>query len=610
MKKNRDKHLSQFHETWRMENMFKKTLLALAVAGTSLSATAGVLTVDVKEGADTAAYTTVDALDSGNANQAVNACAQAATALGVSVTLNGQTPNNTANNDDITITNTKNGTFSSTSSVTYTGADACTVVIADQKISATTAKYSLESAQAKGVEINATQIAGIGGYTEEDTISFEVTGGVVNEQASLNAKLESIGTTGVAGTNARGSFTLLGVVGNKILFTVDTGYNGAANEMLRLTGVYVTPNTGVTEVSVASEVQNTANVKYDITPAEKLANLAKQYSAKVHVKGDGIVDVQKDRFEFEANTKDTSDTFLATDESKTGLLNQDTFVVEVTENTTLGNLTPKSGNIVVKGNFSWLKDFAGTDGKLSSAEIASALTLTSFDDLETTGATIGQAKTAGDDVFDTAKLKLNDAMNELTIPVASGADNDIDKYHQVSFKVKGANQNPAAVVALSETTYTASIDFINNKTADNTTSDVALNVVTDAEVAQWTLNGSVVNVPYIPFGPNTQPIIRHTNKGVQTGDISVRYMVEGSSGNTETNEWKPLGVIIEDAKPGVRNLLDIITEKLTAELGNDQFKVALEITTNVPKEDVTVFAAAKITAEGQDRVTIGAFNGQ
>ncbi|MBQ4844352.1 hypothetical protein [Pseudoalteromonas sp. MMG005] len=579
--------------------MFKKTLLALAVAGTSLTATAGILSVDVKEAGATAAGTTIGAL------AAVNGCATAATTLSVTAVTGAFTPNNAAVNDTITITGA-DGANTTASSVTYTGTDACTVVIKDELVSSSTAKYSAESAAAKGVVLSATQIAGIGGFTAEDTITFTVTGGTVNAQSSLGATLKSYGPDGNIATDGDrlGTFTLLGVVGNTILFTVDTGYNGKANEFLRLEGVNVTPSAGATEISVSSEVQNTANVKYDVTPAAKLANLAKQYSAKVHVKGDGIVDVQQQRFQFAANTNDSANTFLATDDS----LTQDTFVVEASEDTTLGNLTPKSGTILVKGNFSWLSDYAGTDGKLSSAEIATALTYAPFDSINTV-APIGQHNAAGDDTIDATKLALNTAMTELTIPLNStGADNDLDKYHQISFKVKGASATPAATVALAETTYTASINLINDKTADATTADTALNVVTDAAVAEWTLNGSVVNVPYIPFGPNTQPIIRHTNKGVQTGDISVRYMVEGSAGNTETNTWKSLGVVIENAKPGVRNLLDVITQKLTAELGKDQFKVALEITTNVPKEDVTVFAAAKITAEGQDRLTIGAFS--
>ena len=54
------------------------------------------------------------------------------------------------------------------------------------------------------------------------------------------------------------------------------------------------------------------------------------------------------------------------------------------------------------------------------------------------------------------------------------------------------------------------------------------------------------------------------------------------------------GCAVEDAKPGVRNLLTVITNALEAELGQVKFKVALEITTNVPTDDVTVYAAAKI----------------
>lgn len=127
-------------------------------------------------------------------------------------------------------------------------------------------------------------------------------------------------------------------------------------------------------------------------------------------------------------------------------------------------------------------------------------------------------------------------------------------------------------------------------------------MVTEA-AGEWTLNGSVIEVPFMPFGPVTQPILRHTNVGAQTGDITLRYMVEGVD-----IEYTDSVVLIEQAAPGVRNLLTEITAALLAD-GYDAsvsgFKVALEITTNVPAEDVKVTAAAKFTSSDTDRLTIG-----
>lgn len=572
--------------------MFKKTLLALAVTGASLSVNAGVLSVDVKE---TAAVKTD--FDAAIAAPTITTCAEAAAALGVSLDL--ATFKDTAAADTIaaSVDNGTPGVYDVTANaVTLTADDTCSVNInADELVSADDAKYSQEGAASKGLSITGKQIAGVGGFQLEDTIIFTVTGGVIDEAASAGATLSGAG--GVT------DFTLLGVVDNTILFTVDA--TQAPRQIVDIAGVVVTPTAGADSVSISSVVQNTANVQYDKSAAVEITKIAKQYSATSFVAADGVIDVATDRFDFEANEDDSADKALALGGAGEAIVN-DTLVVQVTENTTQGNLTPLSGEVVLSGNFSWMMDLdANDDGELSSAEIEAGFNFTPYASVDNlTGALVAGA---ADDANTAGKAELNDEMTELTIPVTVGGG-DIDKYYGVQFVVPGTAGD--ATVSLESTTFTASIDFINDKATDVTTADVDLNVATDLAVGEWTLNGSVVEVPYIPFGPNTQPIIRHTNTGSQTGDISVRYMVEEGNGLAQTHVWKSLGVLVEDAEPGVRNLLSEITTALEAELGQDKFKVALEITTNVPGDDVTVFAAAKVSAEGQDRLTIGAFKGQ
>lgn len=578
--------------------MFKKTLLALAAAGMSASATAGILTVDVVEGANTQNSADVTAIG----GAAVDGCAQAATILGVTATADaGVTPDSKAGADTINdTTGAATSVYSSkASSVNYTGADACDVYIADELVDADDAKYSQEGAEALGLTISAKQIAGVGGLQKEDTIIFTVEGGTVNESASLGATL--------TGTGGPGDFTLLGVVGNQILFTVNAVQ--PARQIVDIDGVVVTPTAGTDAISISSVVQNTANVQYDKSDLAEITKIAKQYSATTDVAADGIIDVATERFDFAANSQDSSDTVLGLNDKGEAITN-DTLVIMNTENTTQGNLTPATGEIVITGNFSWMMDLdANDDGELSATELEAGF---DFNPHKTKVAApapnAGELAGDGDDTLTAGKTALNETMTELTLQVTSGADNDIDKYHAITFTVPGTAGE--AAVSLQPTDFLATVNFVNDKATDGTTSDVDLNVTTDLDVGEWTLNGSVVEVPYIPFGPKTQPIIRHTNTGAQTGDISVRYMVEEGSGLAQTNEWKSLGILVEDAKPGVRNLLTVITDALEAELGQEKFKVALEITTNVPAEDVTVYAAAKVDTTDTDRLTIGAFKGE
>lgn len=599
-----------------MENMFNKTLLALAVAGASLSANAGILAVDAQNQLSESQVAAYDAAIAANANAVCQAYVTAldvtptsktgvkVPAAGTVTTQTGITTSGTApvvhasatTNYDSTATSVVYDATTPGTAAAPVEADSCVVTYGTRLVTADDSKYSLEGATAKGLTITATQILGVGGLSAEDTVEITVIGGTVNEDASVNAKL-----------NGGTDITLLGVVGNTIRFAVDTGVTAGTfgpRDIIKLTGLVVVPDSGADAVSLSSKVVNTAGVVYDSSNSTEITKIAKQYTAKTHVAADGIIDVATERFDFEANTSDSSVKALLNIDG----VSADSLVVQVSEDTLLGNLTPKSGELVIAGNFSWMMDLdADEDGELSATEIESGFDYSAFTAVDNT-TNVGELITAGSNALDAGESSLNTDMTELTIPVVVGVDADLNKYQVVTFKPAGKAD---ATVSLETTKFIASLDFINDKTADSTTADVDLNVTTDLSVGEWTLNGSVVEVPYIPFGPNTQPIIRHTNTGAQTGDISVRYMVEELGGvYVQDNTWQSLGVIVEDAKPGVRNLLTPISDALKAKLGGDKFKVALEITTNVPGDDVTVYAAAKVTAEGQDRLTIGAFKGQ
>jgi len=154
--------------------------------------------------------------------------------------------------------------------------------------------------------------------------------------------------------------------------------------------------------------------------------------------------------------------------------------------------------------------------------------------------------------------------------------------------------------------YAATANFTDHGTAEAAGTATAVGtkaVATNSALGEWTLNGSVVEVPYMPFGPNTQPIIRHTNDGGQTGDISLRYMVEGVD-----TSYQDAGIIVAQAAPGVRNLLTEVNAAMVAagyDAATTGFKVALELTTNVPADDVKVTAGAKVTTSDSDRLSIG-----
>lgn len=376
--------------------MFKKSLLALSVAGATFAANAGILSANISE---TTAIAGAVVLAPGADN-----CATLASTYSATVDLNGQTPAglgaDTATVEDgavdAPLTATAGIYDTTANTLTYTSATACTLKInSDELVAASSVANSLEGAQANGVTVAAKLATGIGGVTDEDTIRITVTGGVVDEDASAGATL----------TAATSTFTLLGVVGNEILFTVDSGAQDG-REILSIAGVVVTPNSDVTELSLAAQTQNTANVVYDTTPSALVTVLETQYSSAVDFGFDGIIDVATDRIVFEANADDTSGAAEA--------VTDDTLVIDITEETTQGNLLPESVTFDIMGDFSWMAqlDTSDDDTAITSAELLTGLTIAA-----------SNANGGADDTANTT-ASINGTYDKLTLVVPTNAADD------------------------------------------------------------------------------------------------------------------------------------------------------------------------------------------
>ncbi|MFD2168194.1 hypothetical protein ACFSJY_18200 [Thalassotalea euphylliae] len=567
--------------------MFKKSLLALSVAGaTAFTANAGILTASITE---TAALTT--------AASAETTCADAAATLGLTVSNTGtNTFEDTAGADTVTVTDAATATTGNTgvgaydtagNTAVWTADDACTITIgSDALVDASSVANSLEGAQANGVTVAAKLISGVGGFSDEDTVRITVTGGVIDEDASAGAVLAS--------DKAAGSdFSLLGVVGNEILFTVNTGAGLAeAREIIDISGVVVIPNDGVTSLVLSAETQNTANVVYDTTDPEKVTELLGQWSVDLDAAFDGVIDVATERLTLAVNSSDASNALtdagnnapLDADE----LINDDTLVISISENTSQGNLVADEATLTITGDFAWMAQLDTTD---DGEDITSAELQTGF----TYQALSADFTAAGDDVV--ASAAINDAMDELTVTLTTTGG--LDAAHAFAWAVPGDGVSTFGTESLNEQTFTAKLDITDDSAAAGAGYDAT---VLEATVAgEWNLNGSVVTVPYMPFGPNTRVIMRHTNTGVQEGAVTVRYMLEGESTN-----WVSVGEVAQSSR-GVMDIRDAVIDAIMADAGVESGKVAIEITTNVPEADVTVYAGYNVKNSADDRGFVGTF---
>jgi hypothetical protein len=581
--------LTPFHETKEKFIMFKKTLLAASIlGGASFAANAAQIVVTVDE-----EPTAIETAITGTTGT-VNACTAAASTVGATIAPAGFTLDAAATHTVTVTPGTVDGILTD-ASVTLTAADACTVVVGDQLIGASSAKYSAEGAAVNGVILDVDLVTGIGGVAAEQTIIFTVAGGTVDETLSLGAAL----TTDAGGLSA---FTLTGVVGNTILFSANSDYPTPAlpREILNLTGVAVIPNAGVTEVTLSAETTNTAGIVVDNADDEGVTNIAAQYSVSVPAALDGVIDVTNDRLPL---TVESGDAFNST---KLGAAtpeaaNEDTLVVKINVETTQGNLVPASADLVIKGDFSWLADSDPTDDDtvITDAEIQGAaippIVFTSHAD----------DNLASDGVATAASYTVNATYDEVTIVITPGTlpstDVELDPYHTVKLAVLGdATGTPAAVTSLTPN------DFLATLTTSDGATGSAVIVPTDTKVGEWSLNGSVVTIPYMPFGPNTKVILRHTSTSNQVGDITVRYILEDMDPSDGDN-WVSVGAVETDVANGVLNITSQVMDAIVADAGVEKGKVAIEITTNVPAEDVTVYAAYNVKNSADDRGFVGTF---
>ncbi|RZG14214.1 hypothetical protein EXT47_14380 [Pseudoalteromonas sp. CO342X] len=566
--------------------MFKRTLLALAVSGVAVSANAATIYTKASSAVQADVEKAITANAKGVAGEALGAdgvfngaaddnCTALASALGVSLTNDDgaggkYTVAASGKAGDKAAFTVVSGLDKNEVKMTANGL--CTASV-KPTLSTSSVKDGLEYSSVKAIEITPVIVAGIGGYKDEDTITVNLSGAKV-DLTKTTAPTITVGNDGLSTAPVNFSFDILDITADRVRFTVQTV--NAKNDfvkggaVLQLGGIFLDSKglSSDTAVSVDSFATNTSGTDFDVASARVITTLVNQYTASVSSLLDAAIDVGKDRQEFATGTSDA-------------------LVVAMKKNTDNLELTPAEVHYTITGDFSWMLDDdidTNKDGKLSSAELGKAVKVAGLTD-------------------DAAKsYAVNTELTKLT--VVSTVTGAVDTSATITFTVPGYDEGKLENLMIPVQDFTVAVDVKDNKAFS--TAAVNMPALSATNAGAWTLNGSVVIVPYMPFGPNTQPILRHTNAGTRTGDITVRYMVED-----EHNAWQPLAAAgVKDAKPGVRNMLNIVTDALKAE-GYDSeksgFKVALEIVTNVPSRDVHVYGGAKVDVDGQDRIHLGTF---
>jgi hypothetical protein len=112
---------------------------------------------------------------------------------------------------------------------------------------------------------------------------------------------------------------------------------------------------------------------------------------------------------------------------------------------------------------------------------------------------------------------------------------------------------------------------------------------------EWTLNGAMVNVPYMPYGTSISQIIYITNEGSLDADVNVIAFDE------DGNNYD-LGVVASVSANSVLSIAGEIKSGLEAEGYDMHGKVSLTITVNAQDSDISVYSAYNVG--GSDRGTV------
>jgi hypothetical protein len=368
-----------------------------------------------------------------------------------------------------------------------------------------------------------------------------------------NALTSPAGT--ITATTAAGlTFGLLSAVGDTLTYRVTaldkTTTPTTINNVLELTGVTFTGAsvTASKAVNVGYAAQTSTGLAIDVATTNngKLIAAEDQFSLEV-TKLDGVIDVEDDRLSFE------------------GAVLSDVLTLELESAATSGAVTPAADAVTFKvtGNFSFLD--ANSNGTISTAELAAGITgVTAGADNLVAAADLGSITFTGD---------VNTAYAVSFVHADADADGQADKVINAgAYSVTSAVEYGTS----GEDTYTES-------------------------AGAWTLNGSTVRVPYLiiqngRFGS----ILNVTNHSAKDGTITID--VFGEDGTLLKSNY-PAGTSkagsVTSVATAVRNALTEAGKDL-----NTATKFSVQIVTNVPEDDVIVYAAYTDSQNGGERAIV------
>lgn len=405
-------------------------------------------------------------------------------------------------------------------------------------------------------------------YANGDRIRFNVSGGTFGTVALA-------APTGCSGVDA-----LSYADGTAANFRVNSS-NQASNSVCVFTLRVLTRSISTTGLTYSSFIAGTTEA-LETAISRTVATTGDQFGAAVARTFAGVVDVEKDRYHFVGDDPTTGGLITGGHDSQ--------MVVSLTNSAADFAQAARVSSVTVSivGDFSWLDDDGAATPTCSAADVSAA---------GIGPAVAASAQNVGPAQNRWAFSGASGNCRTLQFVQSAGSDGASLTSGAITIAVGKNVSNTSALATNSLGTiekripapesYTASVSFtyFNPDTGTSTLSSVT--PVSGAGAGSFTLNGSSVNVPFLPYGTGLSRIVYLTNRSAQTGSISFSAIADGtsaacSSSNFATGTAKASGVTF---------LTDIIDAGITACYGASfGGKVAVTITSNTPAASTEVFS--------------------
>jgi len=326
----------------------------------------------------------------------------------------------------------------------------------------------------------------------------------------------------------------------------------------------LTSSASNTQLAVAAKKAGTATpFDNDATSGVTIASVVEQYTVTLTSAFDGEIDVSTGRLTFAAGANTSSAVLGSGDRVAFSIANESGAVAAATAGSLSVSITAPSG---------WA--FLDTDG---NGVIDTAVASTGAID------GVGPASLAGDVTLSSSTVlrytsnTLNGGSHIITVGRKTTANAG------TAFEAQTFSSTGVSVAAGS----------------------AAAAVVSALNPGTWTLNGTTVQVPYMPYGSSIDQVIRVNNRSTQSAGVTVQAR---NAAGTLCAATTLSGVTIaaNQVKDIAADVKTYVNNCFSAAADAPNHRVSLSITTNLPSAQTEVYTGFNVnsTTTGPSRVTV------